>query len=198
MSYLKYLVSVFIVCVACSAHAQSMNPTVQIKTSMGDIVVELDAKAAPKTVANFLEYVRSGFYNGTVFHRVIKNFMIQGGGLTADLQKKTTRPPIVNEADNGLQNLAGTIAMARTNAPHSATSQFFINVKDNHFLNHRAKKGRFWGYCVFGKVVGGMDVVKAIEAVPTAVKAGQGDVPVDAVVIQSITVVEAKPTTKTP
>lgn len=197
MSYLKYLVSVFIVCVACSAHAQSMNPTVQIQTSMGNIVVELDAKAAPKTVANFLEYVRSGFYSGTIFHRVIKNFMIQGGGLTADLQKKTTRPPIVNEADNGLQNLAGTIAMARTNAPHSATSQFFINVKDNHFLNHRAKKGRFWGYCVFGKVVGGMDVVKAIEAVPTAVKAGRGDVPVDAVVIQSITVVEAKPPTKT-
>jgi peptidyl-prolyl cis-trans isomerase B (cyclophilin B) len=163
-----------------------------MKTSMGDIIVELDAKAAPKTVANFLDYVRSGFYSGTIFHRVIKNFMIQGGGLTADLQKKTTRPPIVNEADNGLQNLTGTIAMARTNAPHSATSQFFINVKDNHFLNHRAKKGQFWGYCVFGKVVGGMDVVKAIEAVPTAAKAGRGDVPVDAVVIQSITFVEAK------
>lgn len=197
MRYLKYLIAVSVVCMVCSAHAQSMNPKVLIKTSMGDIVVELDAKAAPKTVANFLDYVRSGFYSGTIFHRVIKNFMIQGGGLTADLKNKPTRPPVINEADNGLQNLTGTIAMARTPAPHSATSQFFINVKDNHGLNHRAKKGRFWGYCVFGKVVEGMDVVKSIETVPTAAKAGHGNVPVDAVVIQGITVVEAKPPTKT-
>jgi peptidyl-prolyl cis-trans isomerase B (cyclophilin B) len=157
---------------------------------MGAIIVELDTKAAPKTVANFLGYVRDGFYDGTIFHRVIKNFMIQGGGLTPDMQKKATKKPIVNEADNGLQNLTGTIAMARTPSVNSATSQFFINVKDNDFLNHRGKTSQHWGYCVFGKVVKGMEVVRAIETVPTVVKSGNADVPAKTVMIKTIKIIE--------
>jgi peptidyl-prolyl cis-trans isomerase B (cyclophilin B) len=193
MKYVKRFIGLFIVFIAFSAHAQSPDPKVQIQTTMGAIIVELDAKAAPKTVANFLDYVRSGFYDGTIFHRVIKNFMIQGGGFTPDMKTKPTKAPIANEADNGLQNLTGTIAMARTSAPHSATSQFFINVKDNHFLNHRAKTGQFWGYCVFGKVIKGMEVVKAIETVPTAVKSGHADVPAKNVVIETIKILEQTP-----
>jgi peptidyl-prolyl cis-trans isomerase B (cyclophilin B) len=197
MKFVRWLIGFLIVFVAFTAHAQSLNPKVQIQTSMGAFIVELDTKAAPETVANFLEYVRSGFYNGTIFHRVIKNFMIQGGGLTEDMQKKPTRAPIANEADNGLPNLTGTIAMARTNAPHSATSQFFINVKDNHFLNHRGKTSRLWGYCVFGKVVKGMKVVRAIEAVPTGVNSGRRDVPVKIVMIETIKILEQPPSAKT-
>lgn len=190
MKYAERFIGLFIVFIAFSAHAQSTDPKVQIQTTMGEIIVELDKKAAPETVANFLDYVRSGYYDGTIFHRVIKNFMIQGGGLTLDMKKKPTRVPIANEADNGLQNLTGTIAMARTNAPHSATSQFFINLKDNHFLNHRGKTNQLWGYCVFGKVVKGMEVVKAIEIVPTVVKSGRGDVPAKTVMIKTAKIVE--------
>ncbi|MGD9007286.1 MAG: peptidylprolyl isomerase [Desulfobacteraceae bacterium] len=193
MKYVKRFIGLFIVFIAFSAHAQSPDPKVQIQTTMGAIIVELDAKTAPKTVANFLDYVRNGFYDGTIFHRVIKNFMIQGGGFTPDMKTKPTKEPITNEAGNGLKNLTGTIAMARTSAPHSATSQFFINVKDNHFLNHRAKRGQFWGYCVFGKVVKGMEVVKAIETVPTVVRSGHADVPAKNVVIKTIKILEQTP-----
>lgn len=152
---------------------------VVISTSLGDITVALDAEKAPKTVANFLSYVDDGFYDGTVFHRVIKDFMIQGGGMTADGKQKATKAPIKNEADNGLRNDVGSIAMARTNVVDSATAQFFINTKDNDFLNHGT---RDFGYAVFGKVTDGMDVVRRIEAVQT----GRGDVPVETVTIQSI------------
>ncbi len=152
---------------------------VVISTSLGDVTVALDAEKAPKTVANFLSYVDDGFYDGTVFHRVIKNFMIQGGGMTADGKQKPTKAPIKNEADNGLRNDVGTIAMARTNVVDSATAQFFINTKDNDFLNHG---GRDFGYAVFGKVTDGMDVVRRIEAVQT----GRGDVPVETVTIVSV------------
>jgi peptidyl-prolyl cis-trans isomerase B (cyclophilin B) len=179
--------------IAFSAHAQSTDPKVRIQTTMGAIIVELDAKAAPKTVANFLDYVRTGFYDGTIFHRVIKNFMIQGGGFTPDMKKKPTKAPVANEAENGLKNLTGTIAMARTQAPHSATSQFFINAKDNHFLNYRAKTSRLWGYCVFGRVIKGMEVVRAIETVPTVAKSGHTDVPANNVVIKTIKILEQTP-----
>ena len=177
--------------------AAESNPQVQMETSMGVITIELDAKAAPQTVANFLSYVRDGFYDGTIFHRVIKSFMIQGGGFTSQMQQKTTRSPVANEADNGLKNNVGTIAMARTNAPNSATSQFFINVKDNDFLNHTAKTARGWGYCVFGRVVKGMAVVHQIEAVKTTVRSGYGDVPVEPVIIKRVAVLESQPENKT-
>lgn len=157
-------------------------PTVQINTNKGAIIVELNSEKAPKTVANFLEYVKSGFYSGTIFHRVIRNFMIQGGGLTKDMQEKPTHAPIKNEADNGLANEVGTIAMARTNDPHSATAQFFINVANNVQLNHRSKDEQGWGYTVFGKVTQGMDVVNKIAKSPT----WPGDVPTEAIVIESI------------
>lgn len=155
---------------------------VKLATTMGDIVIELDAAKAPKTVDNFVQYVKSGHYDGTIFHRVIGNFMIQGGGMTADMKQKATRPPIVLESRNGLVNTRGTVAMARTNDPNSASAQFFINVKDNDFLDAaNARDGH--GYAVFGKVVSGMDVVDKIKAVPT----GPGDVPVTPVVIKSAT-----------
>lgn len=173
------------------AAADAAAPRVRIETSMGNITVALNAQAAPKTVANFLQYVRDGFYENTIFHRVIKSFMIQGGGFTPMMQEKTTRPPIVNEADNGLKNEAGTIAMARTPAPHSATAQFFINAKDNSFLNHWGKSARGWGYCVFGRVIDGMDVVKAIENVKTTTKFRYADVPVEPVIIQKVVLIQA-------
>ncbi len=172
--------------------AAEPNPQVQMETSMGVIVIELDAKAAPRTVANFLSYVHDGFYDGTIFHRVIQSFMIQGGGFTPKMQQKGTKSPIANEADNGLKNNAGTIAMARTNVPDSATSQFFINVKDNDFLNHTAKTTRGWGYCVFGHVIKGMEVVHAIETVKTTIRSGNGDVPVEPVIINKISLLESK------
>ena len=164
--------------------------TVRMTTSQGDIVIELDAAKAPKTVENFLSYVKSGFYNGTIFHRVIPGFMIQGGGFEPGMMQKPTRSPIKNEADNGLANAIGTIAMARTNDPHSATAQFFINVKDNGFLNHSAPNPQGWGYCVFGKVTQGMDIVQAIEKVKTTSRMGHQDVPEQDVVIESVTVLE--------
>jgi len=163
------------------------NPVVIISTSKGDIKVELLKNEAPVTVENFLSYVNDGFYDGTVFHRVIPNFMIQGGGFTPDFAQKPTKSPIKNEADNGLKNERGTLAMARTQVVDSATSQFFINVVDNDFLNNGA---RDFGYAVFGKVIDGMDVVDAIAAVPTSNKGMHGDVPTEDVVIESVKVAE--------
>jgi peptidyl-prolyl cis-trans isomerase B (cyclophilin B) len=159
-------------------------PRVRLETSMGAIVLELDARAAPQTTANFLGYVREGFYDGLIFHRVIKGFMIQGGGMTPDMTPRPTRAPIPNEAANGLQNRRGSVAMARTADPHSATAQFFINTVDNPFLDHRAPTGQGWGYCVFGRVASGMEVVAAIERVATGRRGGHGDVPETPVVIQ--------------
>jgi peptidyl-prolyl cis-trans isomerase A (cyclophilin A) len=165
----------------------AMAQKVKLATSLGDIVVELDAAHAPKTVANFLQYVKDGHYNGTIFHRVIANFMIQGGGMTPELQEKPGRAPIPLESKNGLRNERGTLAMARTMDPNSATSQFFINVKDNDFLNAaQARDGN--GYAVFGKVVSGMDVVDKIRAVPTGNKGPYNDVPTTPVVINKATV----------
>lgn len=169
----------------------SSQPRIKISTRLGDIVVELNAEAAPKTVANFLAYVDEGFYDGTLFHRVIPGFMIQGGGLTADMANKPTRAPIENEATNGLPNVRGSIAMARTPNPHSATSQFFINLKDNAFLNYTSPTPNGWGYCVFGKVVEGMHVVDAIAQEPTGMRAGHSDVPRQDVVIDKVTRVDS-------
>lgn len=162
---------------------------VKLSTNFGDITLELNAEKAPITVANFLQYVESGFYDGVIFHRVIDGFMIQGGGFDADMQQKKTKGEIKNEADNGLSNDNYTIAMARTSIPDSASSQFFINATDNDFLNHTAKTPSGWGYCVFGKVVEGMDVVDKIKKVKTTSKAGHRDVPVEAVIIEKATVV---------
>jgi peptidyl-prolyl cis-trans isomerase B (cyclophilin B) len=163
---------------------------VKLETTMGDILLSLDAEKAPRTVANFLAYVNAGHYDGTIFHRVIDGFMIQGGGMTADMQEKPTRSPIENEADNGLENAAYTIAMARTSDPHSATAQFFVNVKNNPFLNHTAKTPEGWGYAVFGKVNQGHGVVNKIKAVATGRKGMHADVPNEPVVITKATVVD--------
>lgn len=165
----------------------SNTTSVIMKTSKGDLTIELDAQSAPKTVENFLNYARAGHYDGTIFHRVIANFMIQGGGFTPDMKQKGTKPPIVNESSNGLSNKKYTIAMARTSVPDSATSQFFINVTDNDFLD-KAKSSDRVGYCVFGKVTSGTDVVEAIKAVATTNKNGHGDVPVETVLIESVQV----------
>ena len=173
------------------------NPQVELHVTInvaetatqGVITLELDAVNAPKSTANFLAYVNSGFYNGTVFHRVIKNFMVQGGGMTADMKQKETQAPIENEAKNGLKNDKYTVAMARTQAPHSATAQFFINVADNAFLNHTAPSMQGWGYAVFGKVVAGPDVVDKIKAVKTGRKGFHDDVPNEDVVIEKAVVV---------
>ena len=161
-----------------------------MRTTFGEIKLELDAERAPKSVANFLMYAREGFYDGTIFHRVIDNFMIQGGGFDTNMQQKPTSEPIENEADNGLKNDTGTIAMARTMEPHSATAQFFINVKDNDFLNHSGKNMQGWGYAVFGKVVDGQDVLDKIRGVPTTSRAGHQDVPEDPVIIESVEIVD--------
>ena len=164
-------------------------PVVELDTNMGAIVIELNEEKAPKTVENFLNYVKSGHYNGTIFHRIIDGFMIQGGGMDADMKEKSTNAPIENEADNGLKNDAGTIAMARTQDPHSATSQFFINVKDNDFLNHSGKNMQGWGYTVFGKVTSGMDVIEKMKGVPTGRFGMHADVPKEPVVINSATII---------
>ena len=161
-----------------------------LHTNFGDISIELDHKKAPVTAKNFEQYVSDGFYNNVIFHRVINGFMIQGGGFTADMDQKQTEAPIENEADNGLKNDNGTIAMARTMDPHSASSQFFINVKDNDFLNHSSKDMNGWGYCVFGEVTEGMDVVNAIKETKTTVKGGMQDVPEEDIVITTASVVE--------
>ena len=172
------------------ARAERGHPLVKLETSMGDITLELYPDKAPVTVANFLEYVKAGFYNGTIFHRVINGFMIQGGGLDAQMNQKPTRAPIKNEADNGLKNEAYTIAMARTGDPHSATAQFFINVADNTFLNHTAKTPQGWGYAVFGKVVKGREVVDKIKAVPATNRGPYQNVPQETITIIKATEVK--------
>jgi cyclophilin family peptidyl-prolyl cis-trans isomerase len=197
---------------AAAPPAAADNPRVRMTTSLGVIELELDARKAPKTVANFLEYVNNGFYNGTTFHRVIPDFMIQGGGFEPGMRLKPARAPILNEADNGLKNFAGTIAMARTSDPHSATAQFFINTIDNSteewrkrvlkkgvivtsddvFLDHKDKTPLGWGYCVFGRVTQGMDVVKKIEAAPTRITGTHQNVPVKDVVIKKVEVLRRK------
>ncbi|MGE0518987.1 MAG: peptidylprolyl isomerase [Candidatus Binatia bacterium] len=170
--------------------AQGDNPVVLMKTSQGDITIELDQAKAPVTTANFLSYVNDKFYDGTIFHRVIPAFMIQGGGFDKDMSQKKTKASIKNEAANGLKNQTGTIAMARTMDPNSATAQFFINTKDNVFLDHRDDSAQGYGYAVFGKVVNGMDVVQKIEKVQTTTKMPHQNVPVTPVVIESVRVVE--------
>jgi peptidyl-prolyl cis-trans isomerase B (cyclophilin B) len=175
-----------------TATAAGANPTVIIKTSKGDITLELYPDKAPQTVSNFLAYVDAKFFDGTIFHRVIKGFMIQGGGLTPDFKEKPERAAIKNEAGNGLKNLRGTIAMARTDQPHSATSQWFINHADNAFLDHKDNSAEGFGYCVFGKVVAGLDVVDAIALMPTATIKGNEDAPRTTVTILSVRRAEAK------
>ena len=163
---------------------------VEMHTSKGLITLELDAEKAPVTVANFIEYVNSGHFDGTIFHRVIPGFVIQGGGLESGMKEKPTQTPIENEADNGLKNVTGSICMARTNDPHSATSQFFINLKDNQFLDHTEKSPQGWGYAVFGQVTDGMDVVEAIAAVQTGNAGGHQDVPVEDIVVDKVTITD--------
>lgn len=166
---------------------------VTLNTTYGPIKLELDAENAPISVANFLMYAREGLYDGTIFHRVIDNFMIQGGGFDADMKQKETKEPIENEADNGLKNDFGTVAMARTMDPHSATAQFFINVKDNDFLNHSGKTMQGWGYAVFGKIVDGEEALDKIRAVPTTSRGGHQDVPVETVIIESVVIDDDAP-----
>ena len=192
-AYCRFAIACILILLAPLAKAENTNPRVLLETTQGNILLELNTKAAPATVENFIQYVDSGFYNGTIFHRVISDFMIQGGGFTQGYSKKETRAPIKNEADNGLKNNRGTIAMARTQAPHSATAQFFINVVDNDFLNHSSPTHRGWGYAVFGEVIEGMEVVDKIRQIPT----GSGgpfrsDVPKTAVVIEMASVVTAE------
>jgi peptidyl-prolyl cis-trans isomerase B (cyclophilin B) len=177
------LISIIIVLVLAFAGIAGDNPKIEMDTTKGKIILELYADKAPKTVKNFLAYVDAGFYDGTLFHRVIPNFMIQGGGFSADMKRKNARAPIDNEADNGLLNERGTIAMARTSNPHSATAQFFINTKNNDFLNHKGKSPQGWGYAVFGRVVGGMDVIDAISGVKTGTRGPFRNLPTDPIVI---------------
>jgi cyclophilin family peptidyl-prolyl cis-trans isomerase len=175
-----------------ASQALAADPRVELKTNRGAIVLELYPEKAPKTVANFLQYVKDGHFNGTVFHRVIDGFMIQGGGFDKDMRQKPTRPPVPNEAGNGLKNTVGTIAMARTPDPHSASAQFFINLKDNDFLNYKEPTPQGYGYTVFGKVVSGMDVVQGIAKVPTGNAGPHQNVPRDSIVIESASILPAK------
>lgn len=188
----RHLAPLFIASFSLAAQAEggSAHPKVKLSTNHGDIVIALNADKAPETVKNFIQYVESGFYDGTIFHRVIENFMIQGGGFDESFKQKKTEASIQNEADNGLSNKKGTVAMARTGDPHSATAQFFINTKDNDFLDHRDKTMQDWGYAVFGEVIEGMDVVDAIRKVKTTMRGGHQDVPAEAVVIEKAIVVE--------
>lgn len=191
-NFYHYLAPLLIATLSFSAHAEGGNTLSQVKleTNHGDIVIELNSEKAPNTVTNFLSYVEDGFYNGTIFHRVIKDFMIQGGGFTEEFVQKTPNAPIKNEANNGLSNVKGSIAMARTGDPHSATAQFFINTVDNNFLDFRGEDGPLWGYAVFGQVVEGMDIVDAIRTVNTSNKGPHQDVPIENVVIINASVVE--------
>ena len=187
-----FIAGVVMAALSVCSHSQNSyagtktNPKVLLKTSMGDVTIELDAKKAPISVKNFLAYVKSGHYADTIFHRVIPGFMIQGGGFMKDMSEKAAQPPIKNEAGNGLKNLTGTLAMARTNVVDSASAQFFINVKDNAFLDHRDDTPQGFGYAVFGKVIKGMEVVTKIEGVPTATRGMNENVPVDPVTIVSV------------
>ncbi len=185
----RHLAPLFFASFSLAANAEGGTaPQVKLETTMGDIVIELNQEKAPNTVANFLEYVEAGFYDGTIFHRVIENFMIQGGGFDQNFQQKQTRSPIENEADNGLSNQRGAVAMARTNDPHSATAQFFINTVDNDFLDFRGKAPSGWGYAVFGEVVEGMDVVDKIRNVETTMRGPHQDVPAEDVVIKKASI----------
>jgi peptidyl-prolyl cis-trans isomerase B (cyclophilin B) len=190
--FFRYLAPLFFTLISFTVYAEGGNalPKVKLATSHGDIVIELNADRAPNTTANFLSYVESGFYDGTIFHRVIKDFMIQGGGFDENFDKKTVNDPIENEANNGLTNVRGSLAMARTGDPHSATAQFFINTVDNDFLNFRGENRNGWGYAVFAQVVEGMDIVDEIRAVSTGARASHQDVPTDDVVIKNATVVD--------
>ncbi|RKZ56516.1 MAG: peptidyl-prolyl cis-trans isomerase [Gammaproteobacteria bacterium] len=189
---LALLFSTLLITLSLTAYAEGDNtlPHVKLETSLGDIVLELNQDKAPQTVENFLNYVNNGFYNGTIFHRVIKDFMIQGGGFNEQMIQKSPNAPIKNEANNGLSNIRGSIAMARTNDPHSATAQFFINTVDNSFLDFSSEQGSGWGYAVFGQVIEGMDTVDTIRAVATSNKGGHGDVPNDSVIIIKATIVQ--------
>jgi peptidyl-prolyl cis-trans isomerase B (cyclophilin B) len=188
------LIVVLAALVALAAADVSMaadgNPKVEMETSKGKFVIELFPEKASETVKNFLNYVDTKFYDGTIFHRVIPDFMIQGGGFTSDMQRKSAGAPIKNEADNGLKNDRGTIAMARTGDPHSATAQFFINSANNEFLNHKSKTQQGWGYVVFGKVISGMDVIDAISAVKTVTRGNYRDVPAETIEIRSARVLK--------
>jgi peptidyl-prolyl cis-trans isomerase A (cyclophilin A) len=180
-----------LIALPCLSHAATANPRIEMTTNKGSITITLFADKAPKTVANFLQYVREGFYTNTIFHRVINGFMIQGGGFDERMNPKPTRAPITNEAANGLKNNAGTLAMARTSDPHSASAQFFINLKNNRFLDHPGQDG--WGYAVFGQVTSGMDVVETIGQLPTGVSAGHRDVPLSPVRINAIKILTQEP-----
>jgi len=182
---------IFLTLMLLSGTAMAANPQVVFETNRGNFIVELYPEKAPKTVANFLAYVNSGFYQDTIFHRVIKRFMIQGGGFNADMSEKETRAPIVNESNNGLANEIGTIAMARTSDPDSATSQFFINLENNQFLNYQSPDAQLIGYCVFGRVLKGMDVVRDIAATSTANVGPYGDVPRSPIVVHQVKVNKA-------
>lgn len=187
MNMKRYLVAGILAACTLTAYAETR---AVIETNLGNIELQLDEKRAPKTVANFVQYVQKGFYSGTIFHRVIDGFMIQGGGMTADMLEKPATQTVANEADNGLKNTVGTIAMARTAAPHSASSQFFINVADNDFLNHRDKTEQGYGYAVFGRVSKGMDVVQRIAKTRTTTRMMHQNVPTQAIVIKSIRIVK--------
>lgn len=191
------LTSLFLLISSANAANNFALKQIKMETSEGDIMLELDITRAPLSVLNFMKYVRSGFYDGTIFHRVIKNFMIQGGGFTPNMERKQPNAPISNEADNGLKNLRGTIAMARTPDPHSATAQFFINVKDNRSLDHTSKTPQGWGYAVFGKVVRGMNIVNKIRNQRTGPNGPfRSDVPIKMVIIYKMTIIEEQTETK--
>lgn len=194
MKTLKLMGAVLCACLLAAgvslAAKRAPEPVVKIETNMGDIIVQLDSRKAPIATANFIQYVKSGHYDGTIFHRVIKGFMIQGGGFTAEMREKRTLAPIRNEADNGLRNKKYTIAMARTSDPHSATSQFFINTSNNDFLDFKSRDGQGWGYAVFGRVIEGQKVVDKIESVLTGTRARMDDVPLEPVIIKKAYVVE--------
>jgi len=189
---MRYPFFLIVVAALGCGSALAANPQVELKTNHGNIVVELYADKAPKTVANFLQYVKDGHYSGTIFHRVIDGFMIQSGGFDRDMREKRSRPPIENEAGNGLKNDLGTLAMARTPNPHSASAQFFINLKHNEFLNYREPTPQGYGYAVFGKVVKGMEVVNRIAKVPTGNAGAHQNVPREPVIIESATVIPGK------
>ncbi len=189
---------VFLLALILTPAALAANPKVEFKTSLGTVVIDLYPENAPQTVDNFLQYVKDGFYDGTVFHRVIPGFMVQGGGFTRNLQQKPTRPAIRNEAGNGLRNAVGTVAMARTKDPHSATAQFFINVADNDFLDFKSPDENGYGYTVFGRVSAGMDVVQKMLQVPTATTGPHQNVPRTPIVIESTRLIEAAPAKSKP
>jgi len=198
MFHFRFLLTVFALCTSLGVHAAS-NPQVMIKTNLGEMIVELYPQKAPRTVENFLRYTQGGFYNGTIFHRVINDFMIQGGGLTPAFEQKIAFPPIPNEADNGLKNEPGTLAMARGDDPNSATAQFFINLDANKHLDFYKPESYYYGYCVFGKIIKGLDVAKKIGAIPTAAGGPfKSDVPQEKIVIEEVTPITIQVATELP